>query len=73
MVRTSDAAGRMYCFTDPDCGSDLAKIVANARARFTWIWDHDLRADVARAEEEFRRLVERSQVLGSGEVRAGSR
>jgi salicylate hydroxylase len=66
MVCTSDAAGRMYCFTDPECGSDLVKIVANARGRFTWIWDHDLRADVARAEEEFRWLAERSQVPGSG-------
>ena len=65
MVRTSDAAGRMYCFTDPECGSDLVKIVANARARFAWIWDHDLRADVARAEQEFRRLVERPQAPAS--------
>jgi hypothetical protein len=65
MVRTSDAAGKMYCFTDPECGSDLAKIVANARARFTWIWDHDLHADVARAEQEFRRLVGGSQASGS--------
>lgn len=66
MVRTSDAAGRMYCFADPECGSDLVKIVANARARFTWIWYHDLHADVVRVKEEFRRLVERSQAPGSG-------
>lgn len=52
-VRTSDEAGKMYCFQDPDCRHDIEKIVQNARSRFRWIWEHDISADLRRAEEEF--------------------
>jgi salicylate hydroxylase len=29
----------------------MDKIVANFRQRFLWIWEHDLQADLTRADE----------------------
>jgi salicylate hydroxylase len=48
----------MYCFADPECGSDVEKIVANARERFRWIWEVDLWDEVQRAERKFKELQE---------------
>ncbi|CAK7201350.1 hypothetical protein SEUCBS139899_004054 [Sporothrix eucalyptigena] len=51
VVRTSQEAGELYSFNHAECGEDMDKIVANFRQRFLWIWEHDLQADLARADE----------------------
>jgi len=56
-VATSWEAGELYTFMDPDVGDDLQRIVDNANRRLHWIWQHDLPADLRRAEEEFRARV----------------
>lgn len=56
IVRTSNETGHLYTMTHPDCGDDIAKIVANANQRFGWIWTHNLEADLSNAEEKFHRL-----------------
>lgn len=56
IVRTSDETGRLYTMTHPDCADDLAKIIDNLSKRFQWIWTHDLRADLARADERLEEL-----------------
>ncbi len=65
MVRTSDEAGRMYCFMDPVCRSDVDKVVENARKRFSWIWKVDLGGMVEDAEREWWVMVE-SMMRGNG-------
>lgn len=51
---------------DPECGSDMKKIVANARERFGWIWEVDLCEEVRKAERRLEELREErgSQVKG---------
>lgn len=56
MVRTSDEAGQMYCFADPECAGDVRKIVQNARERFRWIWDWNADEALRKAGEEFGKL-----------------
>lgn len=53
VVKTSQEAGEMYVWRDPDIGSDMQKIVENANGRLHWIWKHDLKGDVRKAEEMF--------------------
>jgi hypothetical protein len=60
----------MYCFTDPECGSDVSKIVHNAKRRFHWIWLHDLKDSVEKAENEFRGLT--SSIGDSNDTRLGA-
>lgn len=62
IVRTSDEAGRLFTFSDPEYGDDIAKIVENANKRFLWIWTHDLEADLKRAQSEFQRLQSEQSV-----------
>lgn len=57
VVRTSLEAGRMYAWLDPDVGDDMDEIVANANQRFHWIWQHDMKVDLEKAEEEFKNQV----------------
>lgn len=56
IVRTSNETGHLYTMTHPECGDDMAKIMANISQRFGWIWTHDLQADLSRAEEQFQGL-----------------
>jgi hypothetical protein len=60
VVKTSDDAGKMYCFADPECGSDVKKIVTNARRRFGWIWEVDLVKEMQGAERRLKELWEDS-------------
>lgn len=53
IVHTSDEAGRIFTFTQPELGDDIAAITQNLQNRFTWIWEHDLQSDIRRAEETF--------------------
>lgn len=57
VVVTSLQAGNMYMWLDPEIGEDMNKIVANANQRFHWIWQHNIKADLQTAEDEFNRLV----------------
>ena len=59
VVKTSQEAGEMYAWQDPDIGDDMHKIVENANGRLHWIWQHDLQGDVEKAEEMFNKLVQR--------------
>ncbi|KAI0020987.1 hypothetical protein F4780DRAFT_307295 [Xylariomycetidae sp. FL0641] len=58
VVTTSFEAGWIYLWLNKETGDDMNKIVENANRRLHWIWQHDLEADIARAEDEFRRLVQ---------------
>lgn len=51
VVKTSQEAGELYSFNHHECGDDMDKIVANFRERFLWIWEHDLQADLTKADE----------------------
>jgi salicylate hydroxylase len=61
VVKTSDEAGKMYCFAEPGCGSNVKKIVANASERFGWIWEVDLWEEMQGAERRFKELLEGCQ------------
>lgn len=52
-VQTSHYCGEIYNFLDLKLGSNIVQIVENMKRRFTWIWDHDLDADVSLAERRF--------------------
>ncbi|OAA54367.1 Aromatic-ring hydroxylase-like protein [Niveomyces insectorum RCEF 264] len=54
VVETSQELGRIYSCTDERFGDDMGKIVDNLNTRFLWIWEHDLAADLLRAETIFR-------------------
>lgn len=56
VVRTSQEAGEIYAFADPDIGNDMVKLAKNMNERYLWIWEHDLEGDLKKAEEEFERL-----------------
>ncbi|CAK7245764.1 MAG: hypothetical protein STHCBS139747_007356 [Sporothrix thermara] len=51
VVRTSQEAGELYSFNHADYGDNMEKIVDNFRQRFLWIWEHDLQADLDRADQ----------------------
>ncbi|KAI9734081.1 MAG: hypothetical protein M1818_007019 [Claussenomyces sp. TS43310] len=57
ICRTSQEAGLIYAFRDPKIGSDMNSMMQNLRQRFLWIWEHDLEADVRKAEEDFKSLT----------------
>jgi salicylate hydroxylase len=48
--RTSREAGDLYELVAPGVGSDEVRLRQLLETRFTWIWDHDLEADVARGK-----------------------
>ncbi|KAH7402096.1 hypothetical protein DE146DRAFT_455169 [Phaeosphaeria sp. MPI-PUGE-AT-0046c] len=56
-VITSHACGEVYNLMDPVAGNDIVKSVENLNARFAWIWQHDLAADVRTVERRFEDLV----------------
>jgi salicylate hydroxylase len=57
VVATSFEAGLLYTWRNPEIGNDMHRIIENANQRLHWIWQHDIRADMNRAENEFKRLV----------------
>ncbi|KAI0385735.1 mannitol 1-phosphate dehydrogenase [Hypomontagnella monticulosa] len=59
VVRTSYEAGLIYTWRAPGIEGDMNKIVENANRRLHWIWQHDLKADIRKAEEEFHRVRRR--------------
>ncbi|CAK7212723.1 hypothetical protein SBRCBS47491_001563 [Sporothrix bragantina] len=52
VVHTSQEAGELYSFNHAQYGDDMEKIVENFRERFLWIWEHDLQADLDRADQQ---------------------
>jgi salicylate hydroxylase len=56
-VLTSQDCGEVYNLMDPVAGDDIVKSVENLNNRFSWIWQHDLAADVRRAESRFQELL----------------
>ncbi|KAF2787619.1 FAD/NAD(P)-binding domain-containing protein [Melanomma pulvis-pyrius CBS 109.77] len=56
-VRTTNECGQIYNLLDPVAGDDMASVVRDLNARFLWIWEHDLEADVRRVEERFEELI----------------
>jgi salicylate hydroxylase len=56
-VVTSHACGEVYNLMDPVAGDDIVKSVEDLNSRFSWIWQHDLAADVRTAEKRFEELV----------------
>lgn len=57
VVQTSQETGQIYSFTHPELCEDMTKIVENLNRRFLWIWEHDLKGDLDRADHMFRKLV----------------
>ena len=53
VVTTSHEAGIMYMWQNPNIGDDMNRIVENGNQRLHWIWQHDLRTDVKKAEDLF--------------------
>jgi salicylate hydroxylase len=49
--QTSWEAGELYEFRDPHVGDDLGRLADLLKARYDWIWKHDLDAEVARGQE----------------------
>jgi hypothetical protein len=56
LVHTSAECGVVYVLGDPECGDDRQKVVENLNKRWLWIWEHDLEADVKKAQQEFAKL-----------------
>jgi salicylate hydroxylase len=56
-VLTSQDCGEVYNLMDPVAGDDMVKSVENLNSRFSWIWQHDLAADVRVAEARFDELL----------------
>ncbi|KAI1101460.1 mannitol 1-phosphate dehydrogenase [Jackrogersella minutella] len=56
VVLTSFEAGLIYTWRHPEINDDMNKIVKNANQRLHWIWQHDLAADIKKAEDDFYRL-----------------
>ena len=46
---TSDEAGRLYEFLDPDKGDNLVEIRRDLESRMKWIWEYDTEREVASA------------------------
>ena len=59
-VQTTDECGVIYNMLDPISGKEMSmeSVLQNLNARFTWIWEHDLEADVKMVEARFLELVE---------------
>jgi salicylate hydroxylase len=51
LVITSREGGQMYELEDEDIGDNVEKLRHNLDARQRWIWDHDLKKDMAKARE----------------------
>ncbi|XDG07316.1 hypothetical protein ABKA04_006931 [Annulohypoxylon sp. FPYF3050] len=59
VVSTSHEAGLIYTWQDPEIGDNMKAIKDNANQRLHWIWQHDLKADIQKAEDDFHRLRRR--------------
>ncbi|KXJ96078.1 hypothetical protein Micbo1qcDRAFT_187712 [Microdochium bolleyi] len=53
VVNTSYEAGVIYTWQHPEIGDNMDRIVANANQRLHWIWQHDIKGDMVKAEEQF--------------------
>lgn len=76
VVTTSNDAGLMYSFMDPEMRDDLGKIVENGNQRLHWIWQHNIVADLKEVEERFLRTValedaDKTKTAESAEVHQG--
>lgn len=58
VVKTSQEAGLIYTYQDPEIGSDIHKVADNLNQRFLWIWEHNLDADVKSAIDRFHELTD---------------
>ncbi|KAI1496215.1 hypothetical protein F5X99DRAFT_83780 [Biscogniauxia marginata] len=58
VVLTSHEAGMIYLWQDENIGDDMTRILENANQRLHWIWQHDLKTDIKKAEDEFARLCQ---------------
>lgn len=58
-VRTTKETGEIYNLMDPETGEDMERVVRSLNARFAWIWEHDLDADVRAVEDRFVELTGR--------------
>ncbi|KAI1633041.1 hypothetical protein F4809DRAFT_52325 [Biscogniauxia mediterranea] len=58
VVLTSYDAGMIYMWQDEKIGDDMDKILENANQRLHWIWLHDLKKDIKKAEGDFARLCQ---------------
>lgn len=72
VVQTSQEAGEMYSWNSSSIGSDMQKIVNNANNRLHWIWQHDIKADVKRAETIFHESIRASSSSPGAETAAKS-
>ncbi|KAI0594066.1 hypothetical protein F4775DRAFT_586340 [Biscogniauxia sp. FL1348] len=55
VVSTSYDAGMIYMWQDEEIGDNMDKILENANQRLHWIWLHDLKKDIKKAEGDFAR------------------
>lgn len=53
LVETSRQAGMLWELEGPE-GDDLDAFEKNAKTRMSWIWDHDMKQDLERAQELLR-------------------
>jgi salicylate hydroxylase len=63
LVITSREGGQMYELEDKDISDDVEKLRHNLDTRQRWIWDHDLKRDMAKAREMMGRHVIRQDKL----------
>ncbi|KAI2465737.1 mannitol 1-phosphate dehydrogenase [Annulohypoxylon bovei var. microspora] len=59
VVLTSFEAGLLYTWHHPEIGDNMHAIKDNANQRLHWIWQHDLKGDIKKAEDDFHRLCQR--------------
>ncbi|KAF1974586.1 mannitol 1-phosphate dehydrogenase [Bimuria novae-zelandiae CBS 107.79] len=57
VVTTSQTAGMIKLWRHPEIGCDMEKIVDDANCSVHWIWQHDILADLQKAELEFHRML----------------
>ncbi|OTB07663.1 hypothetical protein M426DRAFT_8657 [Hypoxylon sp. CI-4A] len=56
VVATSFEAGLLYTWRYPGVEDNMYKVVDNGNLRLHWIWKHDLRADIEKAEDDFYKI-----------------
>jgi salicylate hydroxylase len=57
IVQTSFECGQIYALDHPDFQDNLGRIATHLNRRFLWIWEHDLEADIKRADVMFAMLT----------------
>jgi len=53
-VRMAYEGGLLYDLQAPDCGDDWEKVKERLSVKQSWLWDHDLEADIREAEIIYR-------------------